>query len=109
MDDLFAHKLKVIHDRAEGKDYQDIASMLAHGQNLARGLAALEALFGSNVPPMITLKSLTYFNDLNEPWRLTDEMKTAITSAINGLPNSWERIAVFSRKLCCPQAKYPEP
>lgn len=109
IDDLFAHKLKVIHDRAEGRDYQDIACMLAHGQSLARGLAALEALFGSSVPPMITLKSLAYFNDLNEPWRLTDEMKIAITTAIKDLPKTWERISVFSRALCCPLAKHPEP
>ncbi|WP_166141990.1 nucleotidyl transferase AbiEii/AbiGii toxin family protein [Methylosinus sp. RM1] len=41
LDDLLAHKLKVIHDRAEGKDYQDIAAMLAAGQSLAHGLAAV--------------------------------------------------------------------
>ena len=74
MDDLFAHKLKVIHDRAEGKDYQDIAAMLLNGQSLARGLAAKEALFGTSVPTMITLKALAYFTDINEVWRLTDDM-----------------------------------
>lgn len=97
MYDLFAHKLKVIHDRAEAKNYQDIAVMLANGQSLPRGLAALEALFGSSVPPMITLKSLTYFNDLNEPWRLTDDMKSTITTAISGLRNPGEGFP-FSRR-----------
>jgi Nucleotidyl transferase AbiEii toxin, Type IV TA system len=109
MDDLFAHKLKVIHDRAEAKDYQDIAVMLASGQSLSRGLAALETLFGSSVPPMVTLKSLAYFNDLNEPWRLTDDMKATITRAISGLPNTWEKIAVFSHTLYCPQSKKTRP
>jgi hypothetical protein len=109
MDDLLAHKLKVIHDRAEAKDYQDIAVMLANGQSLPRGLAALEALFGSSVPPMITLKSLAYFNDLNEPWRLTDDMKATIGTAISGLPNNLGKIAVFSRTLCCLEAKNPGP
>ena len=79
MDDLFAHKLKVIHDRAEAKDYQDIAVMLASGHSLSRGLAALEALFGSSVPPMVTLKSLVYFNDLNCP-------PSAPVRPIEGLP-----------------------
>jgi len=106
MDDLFAHKLKVIHDP---KDYQDIAVMLASGQSLSRGLAALETLFGSSVPPMVTLKSLVYFNDLNEPWRLTDDMKATITRAISGLPNTWEKIAVFSHTLYCPQSKKTKP
>jgi Nucleotidyl transferase AbiEii toxin, Type IV TA system len=109
MDDLFAHKLKVIHDRAEAKDYQDIAVMLANGQSLPRGLAALEALFGSSVPPMITLKSLAYFSDLNEPWRLTDNMKTTITTAISGLPNTWEKTAIFSHTLCCREATNLKP
>ena len=109
MDDLFAHKLKVIHDRAEAKDYQDIAVMLASGQSLSRGLAALETLFGSSVPPMVTLKSLAYFNDLNEPWRLTDDMKATITRAISGLPNTWEKIAVLSHTLYCPQSKKTRP
>lgn len=109
MDDLFAHKLKVIHDRAEAKDYQDIAVMLASGQSLSRGLAALETLFGSSVPPMVTLKSLAYFNDLNEPWRLTDDMKATITRAISGVPNTWEKIAVFSHTLYCPQSKKLQP
>jgi hypothetical protein len=109
MDDLFAHKLKVIHDRAEAKDYQDIAVMLASGQSLSRGLAALETLFGSSVPPMVTLKSLAYFNDLNEPWRLTDDMKATITRAICSLPNTWEKVAIFSHTLYCPQSKKTRP
>jgi hypothetical protein len=109
MDDLFAHKLKVIHDRAEAKYYQDIAVMLANGHSSPRGLAALEALFGSSVPPMITLKSLAYFNGLNEPWRLTEDMKATIARAICGLPNTWRKIAVFSLTLCCRECKNPKP
>src|SRR3546814_19930630 len=61
MDDLLAHKLKAIHDRAEAKDYEDIAAILTNGHSLERGLAAREALFGSSVPAMVPLKALTYF------------------------------------------------
>jgi hypothetical protein len=107
MDDLFAHELKVIHDRAEGRDYQDIAVMLANGQSLSRRLAAFEALFGLRLPPMITLKSLAYF--LNEPWRLTDDMKATIRTAISDRPNEWDKIAIFSHTLCCRQSKNHEP
>jgi hypothetical protein len=105
MDDLFAHKLKVIHDRAEGKDYQDIAVMLASGCDLARGLACVEALFGSNVPPMVTLKALTYFDDVNEAWRVTDAMKAAITTAVAALPERWEKATAVSRSLGCAAAR----
>ena len=99
LDDLFAHKLKVIHDRAEGKDYQDIAEMLMNGQRLERGLAAKEALFGSSVPAMVTLKALTYFADINEAWRLTAEMRSAIVEAVQDLPRTWEPAVTASTTL----------
>jgi hypothetical protein len=101
LDDLFAHKLKVVHDRAEGKDYQDIAVMLVNGQSLAHGLAAREALFGASVPAMLTLKALTYFSDIDESERLTGKLKKAIVTAVQRLPESWERVPVLSRALAC--------
>lgn len=101
MHDLFAHKLKVIHDRAEGKDYQDIACMLMHGQSLAGGLAAKEALFGTAVPSIATLKALAYFDDISEPWRLNENMKTAISDAIKHLPDRWEQSTIVSRTISC--------
>ncbi len=101
LDDLFAHKLKVIHDRGEGKDYQDIACMLLQGQSLARGLAAKEALFGPSVPPMVTLKALAYIDDISEPWRLSDDMKIAISDAIKQLPDRWEPASIFSQTISC--------
>ena len=99
LDDLIAHKLKVVHDRAEGRDYQDIAVMLAHGQSLARGLAAMETLFGSHVPAMITLKSLTFFDDVNEPWRLTRQMKSMILSATRQLRPQSDPVEITSYRL----------
>jgi hypothetical protein len=107
MEDLFAHKLKVIHDRAEGKDYQDIACMLMQGQNLAQGLAAKEALFGTAVPPMVTLKALAYVDDISEPWRLSDDMKTAISNAIKQLPDRWEPASIVSQTISCTPSTLP--
>jgi hypothetical protein len=99
LDDLIAHKLKVVHDRAEGRDYQDIAVMLEDGQSLARGLAAMEALFGSHVPAMITLKSLTFFDDVNEPWRLTGEMKSVMLRATRQLRPHIDPVEITSLRL----------
>lgn len=99
LDDLMAHKLKVVHDRAEGRDYQDIAVMLEHGQSLPNGLAAMEALFGSNVPAMITVKSLTFFDDLNEPWRLSDQMRTVILKVSRQLQLQTGQVRIASRSL----------
>ena len=99
LDDLMGHKLKVVHDRAEGRDYQDIAVLLEHGQSLPHGLAAMEALFGSHVPAMITVKSLTFFDDLNEPWRLTKEMKSTLLTACRQLAAQGDPVGIASRKL----------
>ena len=82
LDDLLAHKLKVIHDRAQGKDYQDIATLLLNGMSLDRGLSHLKALFGTRVPRITTLKALSFFEDIAEPWRLTEDMKAAIVQAV---------------------------
>jgi hypothetical protein len=99
LDDLLAHKLKVVHDRAEGRDYQDIAVMLEHGQSLERGLAAMDALFGSNVPAMITLKALTFFDDINEGERLTEHMKSVLLKASRNLGRQLDPVEIISRSL----------
>lgn len=44
--DLLATKLKTILQRAEARDYRDIAALLRAGGDLAAGLGAARALFG---------------------------------------------------------------
>lgn len=63
LDDLMATKLKVILQRAEAKDYRDIAAMLHAGVSLPQGLASARLLFGPNFQPSESLKALVYFND----------------------------------------------
>lgn len=61
LEDLLAFKLKLVVQRVEAKDYLDVAAILAAGVPLAQGLAAAEALFAPDLPPMVVLKALTYF------------------------------------------------
>lgn len=61
--DLLATKLKTILQRAEAKDYRDIAMLLRAGTNLTSGLGAARTLFGPNFQPSETLKALAYFGD----------------------------------------------
>lgn len=63
LDDLLALKIKVIHQRSEQKDFQDIAALLRHGISLERGLAIAQHMFAPNFSPMIALRALTYFED----------------------------------------------
>ena len=60
LDDLLGHKLKVLLQRVEAKDYRDIAALLRSGLTLERGLGAAMALF-PNFPPCEAVKALVYF------------------------------------------------
>ncbi len=63
LEDLMATKLKVVLQRAEAKDYRDVAAMLNAGVDLPRGLASARVLFGPNFQPSESLKALVYFKD----------------------------------------------
>jgi hypothetical protein len=63
IDDLFAMKVKVVLDRAEAKDYLDIAALLRAGHSLERGLGAARTIYGSAFQSADSLKALAYFGD----------------------------------------------
>jgi hypothetical protein len=97
LDDLMATKLKVLLQRAESKDYQDIAAMLKAGVSLAHGLAAAREMFGPSFQPSESLKALVYFAD-GDLSRLTREEKSVLVSAasaVRELPTS----VIVSRRL----------
>jgi hypothetical protein len=61
LDDLMATKLKATLDRAEAKDYRDIAAMISAGVSLAAGLSAFKQMFDGE--PAQVLRSIGYFED----------------------------------------------
>lgn len=61
LDDLMATKLKAILDRAEAKDYRDIARMISAGVSLSAGLAAFRQMFKGE--PSQVLRAIGYFKD----------------------------------------------
>jgi Nucleotidyl transferase AbiEii toxin, Type IV TA system len=60
-EDLLATKLEAILDRAEAKDYRDIAELLRAGVSLSRGLGAFKMMFKGE--PAEILRALGYFED----------------------------------------------
>lgn len=62
LDDLLGHKLKVLLQRVETKDYRDIVALLESGLTLENGLGAACALF-ANFPLCEAAKALVYFGD----------------------------------------------
>jgi hypothetical protein len=61
LDDLMATKLKATQDRAEAKDYRDIAEMISAGVSLPVGLSAFRAMFDGE--PAQVLRALGFFGD----------------------------------------------
>lgn len=61
--DLAATKLKTIQQRAEVKDYLDIAAALAEGISLSDSLGSAIAIYGKTFNPLAALKALSYFED----------------------------------------------
>jgi hypothetical protein len=65
LEDLLATKLKAIIDRAEAKDYRDIAAMLSAGVPLERGLGGFAAMYGKD--PALALRAIGFFKDGDLP------------------------------------------
>ena len=84
LEDLMATKVKVILQRAETKDYHDIAEMLRAGVSLSAGMAAAGNLFGSNFQPSEALKALVYYSD-GDLDRLNEEMKEILIKAVTSV------------------------
>lgn len=99
MIDLFGHKLKVILQRIESKDYLDVAALLDSRLSLADGLAAASALFCNKFAPMESVRSLTYFvgGDLDVLPQSSKE--TLIAAASSFSPESLRQMKLLSSNL----------
>ena len=65
LEDLLATKLKTILDRAEAKDYLDIAAMISAGTSFERGLGGFAKMYRKD--PALALKAVGYFKDGDLP------------------------------------------
>jgi hypothetical protein len=64
--DLAGTKAAVVQQRAEAKDYIDIAALLSDGRvDLPTALASAKAIYGPQFNSQITLKALSFFGDGN--------------------------------------------
>ena len=82
LEDLLATKLKAILDRAEAKDYRDIAAMLLAGVSLERVLGGSAKIFRSDAA--LPLKALGFFKDGDLP-TLSQSDRDVLCRARDGL------------------------
>lgn len=61
LEDLLATKLKTILDRAEAKDYRDLAAMLSAGVSLENALGGFANMYRKD--PGLALKAIGFFKD----------------------------------------------
>lgn len=78
--DLAATKVKVVQDRAESKDYLDIARMLEEGIDLGQALGAAQSVYGPSFNPLLSVKALCYFGD-GDLASLSAEVRTRLGTA----------------------------
>ena len=103
LDDLMAAKVKVVLQRAEAKDYRDIAAMVNAGISLSRGLASARLFFGPNFQPSESLKALVYFNDGDLHTLTKAEKRTLVDAvgAVRDLPDVTLRSTSLSGLRTC--------
>jgi hypothetical protein len=87
--DLAACKLAVLPQRAEAKDYLDVAAILRHGMTLEHALGCAQAVYGEQFNPMFCLKALCYFADGDLPTLPVDVRKLLADAAstVTTIPN----------------------
>jgi hypothetical protein len=62
--DIASTKALTVQQRARARDYIDTDALIRHGIDFPRILAAGAVVYGRSFNPMITLKALSYFDDV---------------------------------------------
>jgi hypothetical protein len=98
LDDLMATKLTATLDRAEAKDYRDIAAMITAGVSLSAGLTAFKQMF--NGEPAQVLRAIGYFKDgdLNTLSQTDQQLLRSARDGVDTLP----AVLLKSRSLAVP-------
>jgi hypothetical protein len=79
--DIAGTKMAVVQKRAEVKDYLDVNALLQHGIDLPTALAAGSVVYGRNFNPLIALKALSFFDDLESlSLEVRDRLRAAVAA-----------------------------
>lgn len=99
LDSLLATKLKATCDRAEYKDYFDIATILKNTQiSLYEGLELMQNFFDTDIPSIQVLKGLTFFED-GDLDRLKKEDKKLLINEVQKATKTLEQKGNLQNKL----------
>jgi len=77
--DIAGTKAAVVQQRAQARDYLDIDALIRHGIELPRIFAAGTVVYGRSFNPLITLKALSYFDDVpTVPEEVRERLRAAV-------------------------------
>jgi hypothetical protein len=94
--DVAGTKVAVVQKRAEAKDYLDIDALLQHGVDLPTALAAGRVVYGHSFNPMISLKALSFFDDVPT---LPGDVKARLSAAVEAVePSSLPILTPYLRR-----------
>jgi hypothetical protein len=101
--DVAATKLATIQQRAQARDYEDLAAIVDAGISLAEALGAAAAAYGKEFNGALSLKALTYFGDGDLP-SLSPTTQTKLRALagqvnLNQIPQMQARIGVRRREV----------
>ena len=79
--DVAGTKALTVQQRAQARDYVDIDALIRHSVDLAQVLAAGSAVHGRSFNPLLTLKALSYFDDVPVlPGDVQERLRTAVAA-----------------------------
>ncbi|HMB30936.1 MAG TPA: nucleotidyl transferase AbiEii/AbiGii toxin family protein [Desulfohalobiaceae bacterium] len=97
--DLLAHKLKVILQRVEAKDYIDIAALIEKGGiSLETGLAGVQTLWPNAPVPEIT-RALSYFKEGDFQSLSAEDRRLLINKTINICYKKLKKLEIENQDL----------
>ncbi len=80
--DLAGMKVSVVQKRAELKDYVDLVALIEAGISLPMALSTGQAIYKNQFNPQITLKALSYFDDIKG---ITPQIKKTLQTAVRSV------------------------
>jgi hypothetical protein len=80
--DIAGTKALTVQQRAQTRDYLDIDALIRHGVDLPRILAAGAVVYGRSFNPLITLKALSYFDDVPS---LPEDVRQRLRAAVEAV------------------------
>lgn len=79
--DIAGTKVLTVQQRAQARDYFDVDALIRHGVDLPQMLAAGTIVYGPSFNPLITLKALSYFDDVPSlPAEVQERLRAAVAA-----------------------------